>query len=117
MPIAGGNFFRQFPHTIIKQAVRKWHESYDAPFVMYFHVWELDRLQPRINSASSLTKLRHYRNLGKMYWVIEDYLRKYNFTSFAEHLGLDTKLDPGLKKSVKPAKPIVINSPEKIKTL
>jgi polysaccharide deacetylase family protein (PEP-CTERM system associated) len=98
MPIAGGNFFRQFPHTIIKQAVKKWHESYDAPFVMYFHVWELDRLQPRIDSASSLAKLRHYRNLGKMHWVIEDYLRKYPFTSFAEYLDLDTKLAPNLIK-------------------
>ncbi len=115
LPIAGGNFFRQFPHTILKQAVRKWHESYDAPFVMYFHVWELDRLQPRINSASPLTKIRHYRNLGKMYWVIEDYLRKYNFTSFAEHLSLDTKLAPGFIKSVKQSKLIVINSPEKNK--
>ena len=99
LPLAGGNFFRQFPHTIIKQTVRKWHESYDAPFVMYFHVWELDRLQPRINSASSLAKIRHYRNLGKMYWIIEDYLSKYSFTSFAEYLDLDTKLAPNLLKS------------------
>lgn len=99
MPIAGGNFFRQFPHTLIKQAVRKWHESHAAPFVMYFHVWELDRLQPRINSASSLAKLRHYRNLGKMYWVIEDYLRKYDFTSFARYLDLDTTLAPELMQT------------------
>jgi len=118
MPIAGGNFFRQFPHTILKQAVRNWHESYDAPFVMYFHVWELDRLQPRINSASSLTKIRHYRNLGKMYWVIEDYLRKYDFTSFAEHLNLDTKLEPDLIKTklLNKSKPIIITSQETNKT-
>jgi polysaccharide deacetylase family protein (PEP-CTERM system associated) len=112
LPIAGGNFFRQFPHTILKHAVQNWHKSYDAPFVMYFHVWELDRLQPRINSASPLTKIRHYRNLGKMYWVIEDYLRKYNFTSFAEHLNLDTKLAADTIKTVKKSKPIVISSPE-----
>ena len=105
LPIAGGNFFRQFPHTILKQAVRNWHESHDAPFVMYFHVWELDRLQPRINSASPLAKIRHYRNLGKMYWVIEDYLKKYNFTSFAEYLDLDTKLPSGVVKTKSPSKP------------
>lgn len=118
MPIAGGNFFRQFPHTIVKQAVRKWHESYEAPFVMYFHVWELDRLQPRINSASSLAKIRHYRNLGKMYWVIEDYLRKYSFTSFADHLSLDTKPDPVLVKSsaIKSREVIKLSSPEINKT-
>ncbi len=112
LPIAGGNFFRQFPHTILKQAVKNWHESHDAPFVMYFHVWELDRLQPRINSASPLAKIRHYRNLGKMYWVIEDYLKKYNFTSFAEYLHLDTKLAPELVKAKSLNKPklITINS-------
>ncbi len=111
LPIAGGNFFRQFPHTILKQAVRNWHESYDAPFVMYFHVWELDRLQPRINSASQLTKIRHYRNLGKMSWVIEDYLRKYSFSSFAEYLSLDTELALGTAKSVKKPLPLAINAP------
>ena len=116
LPIAGGNFFRQFPHTILKQAVKKWHESYDAPFVMYFHVWELDRLQPRINSASPLTKIRHYRNLGKMYWVIEDYLRKYNFTSFANQLSLDIQLTTESIKAVKKPKPIVVNSPDINKT-
>lgn len=114
LPIAGGNFFRQFPHTILKQAVRNWHESHAAPFVMYFHVWELDRLQPRINSASPLAKIRHYRNLGKMYWVIEDYLRKYNFTSFAEYLHLDTKRAPELvkAKSFSKPEPIITNSQE-----
>ncbi|MBS1807132.1 MAG: glycosyltransferase [Acidobacteria bacterium] len=117
MPIAGGNFFRQFPHTIIKQAVRKWHESFDAPFVMYFHVWELDRLQPRINSASSLAKIRHYRNLGKMYWVIEDYLKKYNFTSFADYLSLDTTPRPDFvkSKSVKSRDIIKVQSSEAAK--
>ena len=112
MPIAGGNYFRQFPHTILKQAVRKWHESYEAPFVMYFHVWELDRLQPRINSASQLAKIRHYRNLGKMYWVIEDYLRKYNFTAFAEYLDVDTNLAPeAIKaKAARPTNTITVST-------
>jgi glycosyltransferase involved in cell wall biosynthesis len=81
---------------------------------MYFHVWELDRLQPRINSASPLAKIRHYRNLGKMYWVIEDYLKKYNFTSFAEYLHLDTKLAPEMVKTnaLSKPKPIITNSQE-----
>lgn len=86
IPIAGGNYFRQFPHTLIKRTVARWHEAYDAPFVMYFHVWELDPKQPRISSASRLSRVRHYRNLDKMSWVLEDYLSKYSFTGFAEYL-------------------------------
>ncbi len=88
LPIAGGNFFRQIPHTLLRHAVEHWHHTYDAPFVMYTHVWELDPEQPRISAASPLTRLRHYRKLDKMQWVLEYYFGKYHFTSVAEHLGL-----------------------------
>lgn len=93
VPIAGGNYLRQFPHTLVKHAVARWHEKYDAPFVMYTHVWELDPEQPRISSASHLTKIRHYRNLGKMAWVLEDYFSQYSFVGVADYLGLNTALD------------------------
>lgn len=92
VPIAGGNYIRQFPHTLLKHAVGRWHETYDAPFVMYAHVWEFDPEQPRISSASPLTKIRHYRNLGKMSWVLEDYFSKYRFVRVADYLGLDAAL-------------------------
>lgn len=90
VPIAGGNYFRQFPHTLLKQAVEHWHRHYDAPFVMYTHVWELDPEQPRISGASPITRLRHYRNLDKMMWVLEDYFKKYRFVGVADYLGLST---------------------------
>ncbi len=89
MPISGGNYFRQFPHRVMKLAVARWHEKYDAPFVLYFHVWELDEKQPRISGASQLARIRHYRNLGKMSWVMEDYLTSYQFQTFAKYLRLD----------------------------
>ena len=88
IPIGGGNYFRQFPHTVLKRLVRYWDRHYDAPFVMYFHVWELDRNQPHITAAPLLQRLRHYRNLGKMSWVLDDYLSKYRFTGIADYLGL-----------------------------
>ncbi|HWQ32492.1 MAG TPA: glycosyltransferase [Blastocatellia bacterium] len=90
LPVSGGNYFRQFPHRVMKRAVARWHAQYDAPFVMYFHVWELDRQQPRISGASPLQQLRHYRNLGKMWWVMEDYLSSYEFEPFAQYLQLET---------------------------
>ncbi len=93
MPVSGGNYFRQFPHRVMKRAVARWHEQYDAPFVLYFHVWELDEKQPRISGASQLARIRHYRNLGKMRWVMEDYLKSYQFETFAKYLKLDESLD------------------------
>ena len=56
---------------------------------MYFHTWELDPEQPRISAGGRLTQLRHYRNLNKMRWVLEDYLSKYRFGSIADGLNLD----------------------------
>jgi polysaccharide deacetylase family protein (PEP-CTERM system associated) len=87
-PIGGGNYYRQFPHRFMKRAVEHWHQSYTAPFVMYFHLWELDPEQPKIKAASMLTRIRHYRNLGKMPWVLEDYFSRYRFTSIADYLGI-----------------------------
>lgn len=93
VPIAGGNYFRQIPHTLLRHAVDHWHRTYDAPFVMYFHVWELDPEQPRINAASPINRIRHYRKLDKMEWVLQEYFSKYTFVSGAQYLGLNTSLD------------------------
>lgn len=88
LPISGGNYFRQIPYTMLKYAVRDWNERYEAPFMLYFHVWELDPEQPRISAASSYNRIRHYRKLDKMEWVIKEYLRRYDFVSGAEYLGI-----------------------------
>jgi polysaccharide deacetylase family protein (PEP-CTERM system associated) len=88
IPIAGGNYFRQFPASLVKRVVEHWRRSYRAPFVLYFHVWELDPDQPRITAASRLARLRHYRNLDRMTSLLEDLLRAYSFVGVGEHLGL-----------------------------
>jgi polysaccharide deacetylase family protein (PEP-CTERM system associated) len=89
LPVAGGNYFRQLPHTLMRPLVRRWQERHAEPFVMYFHVWELDPEQPTLNTGSLLTRIRHYRNLDKMEWVLEDYFRTCQVTGIAEHLGLE----------------------------
>ncbi|MEA2604892.1 MAG: hypothetical protein QOF89_5884 [Acidobacteriota bacterium] len=103
LPVAGGNYFRQLPHTLVKPLVRLWHRRHTAPFVMYFHVWELDPEQPTLNTGSLLTRIRHYRNLDKMAWVLEDYFRTSRVQSIAEYLGLD----PGPAVTAEPVPSVV----------
>jgi polysaccharide deacetylase family protein (PEP-CTERM system associated) len=91
LPISGGNYLRQIPHTLMRHAVHDWQKRYDAPFVLYFHVWELDPEQPRISAASNYNRIRHYRKLDKMEWVIKEYLKKYEFTTAAEFLGVEAQ--------------------------
>jgi polysaccharide deacetylase family protein (PEP-CTERM system associated) len=86
LPVSGGNYLRQLPHSLLKHAVEHWHRNYEAPFMMYFHVWELDPEMPRISSTSRLTRMRQYRKLDKISWMLEDYFGRYKFTGVADYL-------------------------------
>jgi polysaccharide deacetylase family protein (PEP-CTERM system associated) len=92
LPISGGNYFRQIPYTLMRKAVGDWTNSFAEPFVMYFHVWEIDPEQPRINAASKFNQIRHYRKLDKMEWIIKEILQKYEFSNVSEFLGIESEL-------------------------
>ena len=104
LPISGGNYFRQFPYTIMRRAVSDWVKRYNDPFIFYFHVWELDPEQPRISAASSYNRIRHYRKLDKMEWIVKENLKLYDFCDVADYLGMRDSL--GLEKS-----PVRIETP------
>ena len=88
MPIAGGNYFRQFPDAFMRRAVAHWDRHQRAPYVMYFHTWELDPDQPRINGVPLRQRIRQYRNLKKMPAMVRHYLERYRFTSVADYFAL-----------------------------
>lgn len=92
IPVAGGNYFRQLPVWFIRRAVARWIRSYSAPFVMYFHTWEMDEEQPRIDGAPWLQKVRHYRNIPRMPELVGYFLERYRFTSISQHQGFSTEL-------------------------
>lgn len=89
-PIGGGNYFRQLPPWLVRYGAERWTRHVDAPFVLYFHTWELDPDQPRISAASFTQRVRHYRNLREMESRLAWFLARWRFTSVAEHLGLST---------------------------
>jgi hypothetical protein len=88
IPISGGNYVRQLPDAFVRRAVAHWDRSVDAPFVFYFHIWELDPEQPRITAVSPIQSIRQYRNLEGMAEKVRYYLDNYPFTSVAEYLAL-----------------------------
>lgn len=111
LPISGGNYFRQIPYTLMRRYVKNWTESFEEPFTMYFHVWEMDPEQPRINAASNYNRIRHYRKLDKMEWIIRENLQKYDFCDAAEFLGLKNGLriadyeSPGQTRKIEKRRP------------
>ncbi|MDH3530087.1 MAG: glycosyltransferase, partial [Acidobacteriota bacterium] len=98
LPISGGNYLRQIPYTLMRFAVRDWTKRYKEPFVFYMHVWELDPEQPRISAASNYNRIRHYRKLDKMEWVLSEHLELYNYTSAADYLEIADSILLGDKK-------------------
>ena len=102
VPIAGGNYFRQFPDGLVRRAVARWDRECPAPYVMYFHTWELDPDQPRVNGVPLSQQIRQYRNLRKMPALLRHYLESYRFTSIAEYFELD---QPPAEAVVKPRPP------------
>jgi polysaccharide deacetylase family protein (PEP-CTERM system associated) len=120
LPISGGNYLRQIPYTLMRNLVKNWTEKYTDPFVFYFHVWELDPEQPRINAASKFNQIRHYRKLDKMEWIIKEILQKYEFTNAGDFLNLDivrrvstgdSKSTGRTRKKIKNRQPISIVIP------
>jgi polysaccharide deacetylase family protein (PEP-CTERM system associated) len=89
LPIAGGNWFRQLPESFIRREVSRWARTYDAPFVMYFHTWELDPDQPRITAAPWHQRVRQYRNLARMGPQLRWFFQRFRFAPVAQQLGMD----------------------------
>lgn len=94
-PISGGNYFRQFPQSWMRAGVAHWDRSFDAPFVMYFHVWELDAQFAALSAGSALARLRVYRNVGERQTsILEHYFTHYRFVGMADYLGLRPEASP-----------------------
>ena len=92
LPIAGGNWLRQLPAPLIRRGLAGLERDVTSPLVFYFHSWELDPDQPRIDAASPLARLRHYRNLHRMPEILRHHLQQRRFTSVREWLGVAAEL-------------------------
>lgn len=64
-PFGGGGYLRLFPMSYTKWAIERTHRVERQPAIVYFHPWELDPKQPRIQ-AGWKSSFRHYTGLGTM---------------------------------------------------
>jgi polysaccharide deacetylase family protein (PEP-CTERM system associated) len=63
----GGGWFRLFPYAFSRWAINKVNTTEHQPCIFYFHPWEVDPDQPRVEGASRKARFRHYLNLSKMH--------------------------------------------------
>ena len=86
--IAGGNYLRQFPHSLMMYSFKNWCKATANPFILYFHPWELNTELPLISAVSTISRIRQYRNLGKMRLVLPDYFKEGHFQSINQYLNI-----------------------------
>ena len=82
LPVAGGGYFRLFPYAVSKMFLKNL-EKQGSQLVMYFHPWELDPDQPRME-GSVVSKFRHYLNLRKTEARLHQLVTDFRFTSIRE---------------------------------
>ncbi len=66
LPCGGGGYFRLLPYRWSRWALARVNRRDRRPAVFYFHPWEIDPAQPRIDGLSARTRFRHYTNLARM---------------------------------------------------
>lgn len=86
LPFCGGGYFRMLPYFIIKKSMKQTIKS--ESFVMYFHPWEFDENQPRVNMPA-LKKFRHYVGLKSNRQKFIKMLDEFEFTTVNDLINLE----------------------------
>ncbi len=84
LPVAGGGYFRLYPYRVTEFGLSQINRN-GHPFIFYFHPWEMDPGQPRIQS-SWLSRFRHYNNLDKFETRLRRLLSNFRFGNVQEVL-------------------------------
>ena len=77
VPIAGGGYFRLMPYQLFRTLLRRFHVADQRPGIFYFHPWEIDPAQPRLQKAPRISRFRHTVNLGAMAGRVDRLLRDF----------------------------------------
>lgn len=85
LPVAGGGYFRLLPYWLSRWGLVSINRRELRPFAFYLHPWEIDPAQPRV-SASWLSRVRHYTNLGKCEERLRRLLAEFRFGTASDGL-------------------------------
>jgi polysaccharide deacetylase family protein (PEP-CTERM system associated) len=89
LPAGGGGYFRLLPYALSRRLMRRVNREDGQPAIFYFHPWEIDPGQPRIDGVGAKTRFRHYVNLQRMEGRIRALTRDFQWDRmdriFLEH--------------------------------
>lgn len=85
---AGGGWFRLLPYAWSAHLLAKMIQQEKRAAVFYFHPWEIDPEQPRIEGLGLKSQLRHYTNLHKMESKLDRLLAAHDWGRIDDVFGL-----------------------------
>ncbi len=81
LPWGGGGYFRLIPFPLFKIGIKR-ILGQEKAYLFYFHPWEIDPEQPKVNQASSFYKFRHYINLSKTHIKLSKLIENFKHCNF-----------------------------------
>ncbi|WP_022682766.1 XrtA system polysaccharide deacetylase [Sphingobium bisphenolivorans] len=76
----GGGFFRLLPYRFSRWAIGQVNGQEQRPAIVYFHPWEIDPDQPRVDAAPLRSRLRHYSRLSAMAGKLRRLMQDFEWT-------------------------------------
>lgn len=86
---AGGGWFRAAPYALSRRLIARAADSLDGPTIFYFHPWEIDAEQPRVDGLPVKSRLRHYLNLDRMEAKLDRLLGDFAWGRIDDALGVN----------------------------
>ncbi len=84
LPISGGGYLRLYPYRVTDRYIEQKNQR-GLPAMVYFHPWELDTEQKRLN-VGFMKGFQHYVNLDSTEWKLSRLMERFYFTSVKENL-------------------------------
>jgi len=94
-PAGGGGYFRLLPYAVSRWSLRRVNRLDEQSCVFYFHPWEIDPEQPRMQGIGARTRFRHYVNLPKMRGRLRDLLRDFRWDRMDRIFLAESASQPG----------------------
>jgi len=94
-PCGGGGYFRLMPYPLYRWAMHRVNDTDRQPGMFYFHPWEIDPTQPRVEGASLRSRFRHYVNLDTMEARLRRLLGDFRWGRMDEVFGVRSAVPTG----------------------
>lgn len=78
-PSSGGGYFRLLPYALSRWLIAQVNQQDQQSAVFYFHPWEIDPDQPRIEGIDLKTRFRHYVNIQRTEARIAQLLQDFDW--------------------------------------